>query len=71
MLMSLGLFPFSLPTLAHDELSRRTAWRHATASRIGARDATQYVGPGPSAIRDCLALMEHRPERSLRLSEEE
>ena len=50
MLMSLGLFPFSLPTLAHDDLSRRTAWLHATASRIGARDATQYVGPGEETV---------------------
>jgi phage protein U len=50
MLMSLGLFPFSLPTLAHDDLSRRTAWRHATAPRIGARDAVQYVGPGEETV---------------------
>lgn len=50
MLMSLGLFPFSLPTLAHDDLSRRTAWRHATSPRIGARDATQYVGPGEETV---------------------
>ena len=50
MLMSLGLFPFSLPTLAHDDLSRRTAWRHATAPRIGARDATQFVGPGEESV---------------------
>ncbi|WP_288413507.1 phage tail protein [uncultured Sphingomonas sp.] len=50
MLMSLGLFPFSLPTLAHDDLSRRTAWRHATAPRVGARDATQYIGPGEETV---------------------
>ena len=50
MLMSLGLFPFSLPTLAHDDLSRRTAWRHATSPRVGARDATQYVGPGEETV---------------------
>ncbi len=50
MLMSLGMFPFSLPTLAHDDLSRRTAWRHATSQRIGARDASQYVGPGEESI---------------------
>ncbi|WP_327196653.1 phage tail protein [Sphingomonas sp. Leaf23] len=48
--MSLGLFPFSLPTLAHDDLSRRTAWRHATSPRVGARDATQYVGPGEETV---------------------
>lgn len=50
MLMALGKFLFSLSTLAHDELSRRTAWRHATAPRVGARDATQYVGPGEETI---------------------
>lgn len=50
MLMSLGMFPFSLSTLAHEDLSRRTAWRHATAQRVGARDATQYVGPGEESI---------------------
>lgn len=50
MLMSLGMFPFSLPTLAHEDLSRRTAWRHATSQRIGQRDATQFVGPGEETI---------------------
>lgn len=50
MLMALGRFPFSLSTIAHDELSRRTAWRHATSQRVGARDATQYVGPGEETI---------------------
>jgi phage protein U len=50
MLMSLGLFPFSIDTLAHEDLSRRTAWRHATSQRIGQRDAAQYVGPGEETI---------------------
>ncbi len=50
MLMSLGMFPFALSTLAHDELSRRTAWRHATSTRIGQRDATQFVGPGEENV---------------------
>jgi phage protein U len=50
MLMSLGMFPFSLDTLAHEDLSRRTAWRHATSQRIGQRDATQFVGPGEETI---------------------
>ncbi|MBB3910520.1 phage tail protein [Sphingomonas desiccabilis] len=50
MLMSLGLFPFSLDTLAHEDLTRRTAWRHATSQRIGQRDATQFVGPGEETV---------------------
>ncbi|GAA0448633.1 hypothetical protein GCM10009095_15420 [Sphingomonas molluscorum] len=50
MLMSLGMFPFSLDTLAHEDLTRRTAWRHATSQRIGQRDATQFVGPGEETV---------------------
>lgn len=50
MLMSLGMFAFSVATLAHEDLSRRTAWRHATSSRIGQRDATQFVGPGEETV---------------------
>ncbi|ATI54491.1 phage tail protein [Sphingomonas melonis] len=50
MLLAIGLFAFSIPTLAHDELQRRSAWKHATSPRIGARDATQYVGPGEETI---------------------
>ncbi len=50
MLLALGLFAFGIPTLAHDELQRRSAWKHATSGRIGARDATQYVGPGEETI---------------------
>jgi uncharacterized protein len=49
-LMSLGMFAFSLPTLAHDELQRRTDWRHARNARVGARDAVQFVGPGEEQI---------------------
>ena len=50
MLLALGLFPFSIQTLAFDELARRANWRHATSARIGARDATQYTGPGEETI---------------------
>ncbi len=50
MLMSLGMFAFSIPTLAPDELQRRMAWRHAANPRIGARDAVQFVGPGEDTI---------------------
>ena len=49
-LMSLGMFPFHMPTLAHDELQRRTDWRHARNGRVGARDAVQFVGPGEETI---------------------
>lgn len=50
MLLALGLFVFSIDTLAFDELSRRATWRHASSTRLGARDATQFTGPGDETI---------------------
>ena len=50
MLLALGLFAFSIDTLAFDEIARRADWRHATSPRIGARDATQFTGPGVETI---------------------
>jgi phage protein U len=50
MLLAIGLFAFEIPTLAHDELQRRASWDHAKAQRIGARPATQYVGPGEETL---------------------
>ena len=50
MILSLGMFAFSIPTLAHDELQRRSDWKHARTGRVGARDASQYVGPGDDKI---------------------
>lgn len=50
MMMSLGMFVFSLPTLAYQDLARKTAWRHAESTRVGARAASQFVGPGADTI---------------------
>lgn len=50
MLLSLGLFAFGIDTLAFDEIQRKSSWRHATATRIGARDASQFTGPGDETI---------------------
>lgn len=50
MLMTLGLFVFGLDTLAFDTLRRQTAWRHPSNSRVGARPARQYIGPGDDTI---------------------
>lgn len=50
MLLALGLFTFSIDTIAFDEIARRADWRHATSPRIGARDATQFTGPGVETI---------------------
>jgi phage protein U len=36
-LMALGLFLFQIPTLAHDELQRKTDWRFARSARVRAR----------------------------------
>lgn len=49
-LMALGMFLFELGKLPFDELQRKMDWRHARSPRIGARDATQYVGPGDETI---------------------
>ncbi|WP_037487961.1 phage tail protein [Sphingomonas phyllosphaerae] len=43
-LMALGMFVFSLPTLAYQELARERSWRHARAGRVGALDAVQFTG---------------------------
>lgn len=50
MLMALGMFIFEIPSLAHDEMQRKAQWVHARSGRVGARDATQYVGPGAETV---------------------
>jgi hypothetical protein len=50
MLMALGQFVFGLDTLAFQELQRQTKWKHASASRVGARDARQFLGPGEDTV---------------------
>lgn len=50
MLMCLGQFVFSLTTLSPQELQRKTNWRHAATSRIGARAAHQFLGAGDDTI---------------------
>lgn len=50
MMMCLGLFVFSLQTAAYQELQRKTSWKHATNSRVGTRDATQFTGVGEDTI---------------------
>ncbi|WP_061778836.1 phage tail protein [Sphingomonas sanguinis] len=50
MLLALGMFAFGIDTLAFDAIQRKSSWRHATATRIGARDATQFTGPGDETI---------------------
>ena len=50
MLLALGLFTFELASLPFDELRRSTEWKHARSGRVGARDATQYLGPGAETV---------------------
>lgn len=50
MMMCLGQFVFSLNTLAYQEMQRQTNWRHGANSRIGARAALQFMGPGDDTI---------------------
>lgn len=49
-MLSLGLFIFGFDTIAYQELSRRTDWRHAANERLGARPAYQFLGPGLDTI---------------------
>jgi phage protein U len=50
MMMALGMFVFSLHTLAYQELQRQTDWRHPSTNRVGANPARQFVGKGEDAI---------------------
>jgi phage protein U len=50
MMMALGMFVFSLPTLAYQELQRSTAWRHASSSRVGTNPARQFAGRGDDTL---------------------
>src|SRR5450830_912990 len=50
MMMILGMFVFSLPTLAYQELQRKTQWKYASNGRIGRRDAKQFTGPGDDTM---------------------
>lgn len=50
MLASLGLFVFDLASFPFAEMSHRTDWRQAKTERIGARAASQYLGPGDESV---------------------
>ncbi|MDN4056352.1 phage tail protein [Massilia sp. YIM B02763] len=50
MLFSLDQFVFGMDTLNFHELQRQTQWKHRNTSRVGARDARQFTGPGDDTI---------------------
>lgn len=50
MMMSLGLFVFSLSTAAYQSFARQTQARRARNERHGQRAAPQFLGPGADTI---------------------
>ena len=50
MMMALGMFVFSLHTLAYQELQQETEWRHPSTNRVGAAPARQFLGRGDDTI---------------------
>lgn len=50
MMLALGMFVFSLSTLAYQELQRQTNWRHAVSNRVNAQPAIQFAGRGDETI---------------------
>lgn len=50
MMLALGLFVFSLHTLAYQDLQRQLAWRHPSISRVNARPAVQFLGPDDETL---------------------
>jgi uncharacterized protein len=50
MMMTFGMFVFSLSTAAYQDLQRQTAWRHSAQQRIGRRPVRQFLGPGDDTI---------------------
>lgn len=49
-MMALGMFVFSLHTLAHQESQRQTDWRHPSSSRVGTNPARQFAGRGDDSL---------------------
>ncbi|WP_431274239.1 phage tail protein [Variovorax ureilyticus] len=49
-MLCLGLFVFELDSLSYQELQRRSSWKHASQALVGARNASQYLGPGDDTI---------------------
>ncbi|EIZ77783.1 phage P2 GpU family protein [Novosphingobium sp. Rr 2-17] len=49
-LMALGMYLFEMGTLPFEDMQRKTDWQHARSARVGARDATQFTGPGNETI---------------------
>lgn len=50
MMMALGMFIFNMHTVAYQTFEHSSSWRHAGRSRVGARDAYQFLGAGDETV---------------------
>ncbi|MDQ8022198.1 MAG: phage tail protein [Moraxellaceae bacterium] len=50
MMMSLGMYVFSLSTAAYQEFQQQIGWRHPSTGRVGVRPARQFLGPDDETI---------------------
>ncbi|HGY3716528.1 TPA: phage tail protein [Citrobacter gillenii] len=50
MMMTLGMFVFTLKTVPYQELQYQQQWRHASNSRVGLRPTLQFLGPDTDTI---------------------
>lgn len=49
-MMILGMFVFTMRTVAYQQLQRSTNWRHAGNDRVGDMPAYQFIGRGADTI---------------------
>lgn len=50
MMLALGMFVFSLSSLAYQEFQRQTDWRHAVNNRVGSHPAHQFLGRANDSV---------------------
>ncbi|HCW46569.1 MAG TPA: oxidoreductase [Erwiniaceae bacterium] len=50
MMMTLGLFVFTLKTVPYQELQYQRSWRFPTNSRVGLRPSAQFLGPDTDTL---------------------
>ena len=50
MMLALGMFVFSLSSLAYQEFHRQTDWRHAVNNRVGSHPAHQFLGRANDSV---------------------
>jgi len=49
-MMGLGYFVFNVHTVPYQSQQHDMTWRHPTNSRVGARPASQFIGPGEETM---------------------